>query len=835
MLNLLMNMKRRYKVLGMLALPLLAAMAIIPSVSIGGQAVSADTTEIVNINNEAGLKAIVADYTKSYKLTGDITLSSDWVPLGTKVSAFKGTFDGNGYSIKGLKMSSNFAYQGLFGYTNGATIKNLKISYTDGATIKYNFNDSQEEYYVGAIVGYANNTKISNCEVDNGTEQVDTFNCKVTYGGLVGCLDNVSSIENCANYRDMKVSENLSKSGDTITIGGIAGTISNSSKLLNVVNFGNINITRQDDFTNTTYGGGIVGDFSGNSSQVINCVSGGNTLIDSFLEEKDSNFIGTVAGYINAPIPAKGNIANIAYAQNIEKYGKNDGYLYKNDETKDYVSRLPSEALRLSKFYFLGRGEVYKYQFDGIEETFDWHEAIGDGWSDSVWSIVVNNNVSEIRLQEFQTYTVEWANPTDNLGVLQNASRSVNGKYNTEVELTISIPAEDSVYYEITDILYNNKSCKNEYEMLNPGEALKEKDLGYYYNQLTHQFGIRIKLSSKTAGNAGDVGYYSFELKAKEFTGAVYVDSDKIAGAVVKFSEGLNKERIFTKQTNKMTASATAGSRYTFQQWNLYYKNTDPDENVWSGEGESRKLNDGYLQAYDKIWKVQGVVYDTTGTGEVKTGTIEKKLPIKFGGKIDNYVVKQGNQNFDLMLTQDFLFEAVYEEDPYYLSFSEDVNAKEGILYVKINNKEVERNDKGVLITTDIGKNENVIIEIAVGINYQLDKDRLAESIKRMAIDNKDIAKVTEKTLNDQTVYTFNFSTGLLSETKARENRYFSFDVTAKPLKTEKDNSSLGWIIGGSVGGGVVLIGLIVLIVFLARRRSFEKRKINDDYKRYYK
>ena len=829
-------MKKRYKVLGVLAFPLLAAMAIIPPLSIGGQTVSADVAEIINIKDETGLKAIAGDYTKNYRLIADITLSSDWVPLGRKDNAFKGTFDGNGYSIKGLKMSSNYAYQGLFGYTDGATIKNLKVSYKDGATIKYNFDGSQtEECFVGTIVGYANNTKISNCEVDNGTEQVDTFSYKVTYGGLVGCLNNASSIENCANYRDIKINENLSKSNDTITIGGIAGVISNSSKLLNVVNFGNINITREDAFTNTTYGGGIVGDFSGSLSQIINCVFGGNAKIDSFLDDRDENYIGAVAGYINAIIPEKGNIANVAYSQNIEKYGKNGGYLYKNDETKDYVSRLPNEALRLSKFYFLGRGEVYKYQFEGIEEIFDWHEAIGNGWSDNVWSIVVNNNISEIRLQEFQTYTVEWSNPTDNLGVLKDASGSINGKYNTEVELKISISPDDSSYYEITDILYNNKSCKDEYEIINPGEALGEKDLGYYYNQLTNQYGIRIRLSSKTAGNAGEVGYYSFELKAKEFTGAVYVDTNKIAGASAKFSEGLNKERIFTKQTNKMTASATAGSRYTFQQWNLYYKSTDPDTLVWSGEGESRELNEGYLQAYDKIWKLQGVVYDTAGTGEVKTGTIEKKLPIKFGGKIDNYIVKQGIENSDLLLTQDFLFEAVYEEDPYYLSFSEDAIAKESILYVKINNKELERNDKGILSTTDIGKNENVVIEIAVNKDYQLDKNRLAESIKRLAIDNKDIAKVTEKTLNDQTVYTFNFSTGLLSEFKARENRYFSFDVTAKAMKTEKDNSSLGWIIGGSVGGGVVLIGLIVLIVFLARRRSFEKRKINDDYKRYYK
>ncbi|MCQ2202784.1 MAG: hypothetical protein MJZ27_11990, partial [Bacteroidales bacterium] len=71
------------------------------------------------------------------KLTADIMVnekysySREWIPIGSSVNPFKGTFDGNGYVISGLYFNntsiSSGQYIGLIGYANGATIKNVVV------------------------------------------------------------------------------------------------------------------------------------------------------------------------------------------------------------------------------------------------------------------------------------------------------------------------------------------------------------------------------------------------------------------------------------------------------------------------------------------------------------------------------------------------------------------------------------------------------------------------------------------------------------------------------------------------------------------------------------
>lgn len=88
-----------------------------------GMSVSAQTA----ITDEAGLKAIANDLAGSYVLANDITLSQEWIPLGTRATPFTGTLDGAGHSIKGLKISTAAENLGLFSFTQNATVKNLRL------------------------------------------------------------------------------------------------------------------------------------------------------------------------------------------------------------------------------------------------------------------------------------------------------------------------------------------------------------------------------------------------------------------------------------------------------------------------------------------------------------------------------------------------------------------------------------------------------------------------------------------------------------------------------------------------------------------------------------
>ncbi|MDL2247796.1 fimbrillin family protein, partial [Bacteroides sp. OttesenSCG-928-J23] len=109
----------------------------------------------------------------------DITLTQPWVAIGiydlgnSIFNYFKGVYNGNGFSISGLKIEATGDYQGLFGYTKDAVLANITIK--EPEVIGSNHNN------IGALVGYALNTTISHCAVTGGMIKGDG-----SVGGLVG-------------------------------------------------------------------------------------------------------------------------------------------------------------------------------------------------------------------------------------------------------------------------------------------------------------------------------------------------------------------------------------------------------------------------------------------------------------------------------------------------------------------------------------------------------------------------------------------------------------------------------------------------------------------------
>lgn len=149
--------------------------------------------------------------TNSYILANDIDLSGYecFEPIGTKEKPFKGNFDGNLYSISGLKINNqlqNIKVAGLFGYTsNSASIEFVKLI---NPTINGSFD------YIGSLVA-VNSGKVGKSLVDGGTINSTNTNC-IT-GGLVGynLIDiNKPNIEICDSNINIK---------GLGTIGGIVG------------------------------------------------------------------------------------------------------------------------------------------------------------------------------------------------------------------------------------------------------------------------------------------------------------------------------------------------------------------------------------------------------------------------------------------------------------------------------------------------------------------------------------------------------------------------------------------------------------------------------------
>lgn len=136
------------------------------------------------ITDEAGLKAIANDLAGSYVLTNDITLSEQWTPIST----FTGTLDGAGHAIKGLRIAGG-SPTGLFGETDGATIKNLRV-------VEAKVADWGSSKKAGIIVGWAkNNTTIEACftsGVVEGNDHVGSITGRLE-GTMKNCLSTAAS------------------------------------------------------------------------------------------------------------------------------------------------------------------------------------------------------------------------------------------------------------------------------------------------------------------------------------------------------------------------------------------------------------------------------------------------------------------------------------------------------------------------------------------------------------------------------------------------------------------------------------------------------------------
>ena len=311
----------------------------------------------------------------SAKLTADIDLSDfchaaddskiekSWVPIGNSNNKYQGTFDGNNKTITNLYINASQLNVGLFGYTNEGTIKNLTFEYA---------NVTNTNYYVGVLVGKAfwgstlQNIKISNtCQIKGGNYtggiagylDGNAYNCvncatvqgikyigglcgyysrsrtgysmtacanygnvtasSLGVGGLVGYFDS-GTIQDCANYGDVKGTERVA---------GMAGSV-NNGKIQNVFSYGNISVTNKTQNVGMAFGysyfgatEGMVAYYSGakltvnGQEQTVKAFGSGNLSEDNATGFTEAQLKSGVVAYLlqqNASSEAKWghNLAN---------------------------------------------------------------------------------------------------------------------------------------------------------------------------------------------------------------------------------------------------------------------------------------------------------------------------------------------------------------------------------------------------------------------------------------------------------------------------------------------------------------------------------------------
>ena len=138
----------------------------------------------IEVNTIADFLKIEDDRDAYYKLNADLDFAGQAaVSLCSSSEPFEGVFDGNGHTISNYQVSTG-EYAGLFEYVSGGTIKNLKLS---NSSISITSNCK----YVGALVGYAVNSTISDVTLD-GFKLVTPSSGSTTttsqIGGLFGAI-----------------------------------------------------------------------------------------------------------------------------------------------------------------------------------------------------------------------------------------------------------------------------------------------------------------------------------------------------------------------------------------------------------------------------------------------------------------------------------------------------------------------------------------------------------------------------------------------------------------------------------------------------------------------
>lgn len=225
----------------------------------------------------------VAELVNGGKSDINITLDTDidltgknWTPIGTSFSnKYTGTFDGGGHTIKGLTVTTNDQFVGLFGSIGYAgTVKNVMM---EDVQITSNHGSG----FAGGVAGFSDGT-IENCSVSGSVSGT------VYVGGVVGAQWN-GSTTGCSSSATVK---------GTVYVGGVAGQTNSSATLTACYATGNVTI--EINPAKNIAGGSLVGMNAGSS--LLACYATGN--VTSTGSSTGQVHIGGFLGNNYAPVTA---------------------------------------------------------------------------------------------------------------------------------------------------------------------------------------------------------------------------------------------------------------------------------------------------------------------------------------------------------------------------------------------------------------------------------------------------------------------------------------------------------------------------------------------------
>ncbi|MQP74506.1 filamentous hemagglutinin N-terminal domain-containing protein [Stenotrophomonas sp. MYb238] len=239
----------------------------------GGDGSSATPWRLADVYGLQGMTGLLGNH---FALAGDIDASgtANWncdaagtncagfVPVGTSGNAFTGSLNGNDHAIGDLTINrATQEYVGLFGYTLGASLRDIGLS---NVAIT-------GRGYTGGLVGWAQGTSINDSFVASGQVTARAY-----AGGLAGAIIHGSHIQ--GSYAGANV-ESTTSTGDGI-VGGLVGVQSYTSSISNSYATGNVE-ANLGNWSGGSWAGGLVGllvEGPISNSYATGSVSGNNAL-----------------------------------------------------------------------------------------------------------------------------------------------------------------------------------------------------------------------------------------------------------------------------------------------------------------------------------------------------------------------------------------------------------------------------------------------------------------------------------------------------------------------------------------------------------------------------
>ena len=378
---------------------------------------------------------------KTFRLTKDVDLAGHyWTPIGSNGKIFKGTFDGQGYTVKNLVITGNNSNVGLFGVTHDGEIKNLTV---ENAKVSGRLN-------VGVVAGepytskYTNITVTGHVEV-NGMAYVGGVGGKNAYADWTNVTVNVdetsyvkaNSVENGTAYRTYvggvvgfngegshkfsNITSNIKVQGSTQDVGGLFGIAHYGNQFENCTCTGNVEIYAAEEVEEAQEIGGIAGVWhnqTGNSVTMTDC-----------------EFTGTLTT----------NVEGVAFYYNGlvgKPYGNGegkliiDGDIYVASATElEKVANAATEATTI-KFGTNLNGNITIVQKEGVDLTIDGARKKYDG------IITVDgagrSSGAETLVIEYINFETTWSDTDKNNDwSFISAPSKLNGKYNYSHNVTI--------------------------------------------------------------------------------------------------------------------------------------------------------------------------------------------------------------------------------------------------------------------------------------------------------------------------------------------------------------------------------------------------------------